>query len=209
MNAQEIPRDKAAALVEEFHYLRTLHASTCFGVGDPVDAVAGYGPCHMPRAPKGFIELRRLVKRPGADVALSAFLSSTLRLLKRRGVLAVLTWADPEAGHHGGIYQATNWVYNEPRSYNWNSHFRTETGEVVDHREAFKRFGTSSKTKVLALNPGWSAFLPTMKYRYAMPLNITKAECLELLRARELPYPKPDVDGPREKRIASKWRKLA
>ena len=209
LQAREVSRAEAATLVAAYHYLGTLNANLCFGVGDPLEAVAAYGPCHMPKAPEGFIELRRLVKRPDAVLSLSAFLADTLRQLKRRGVRAVLTWADPAAGHHGGIYQATNWVYNEPRSYNWNSHFKTEDGSVVDHREAYKRFGTSSKTKVLALNPGWTAFLPAMKYRYVMPLNAPKAECLAALNARELPYPKPAVTGPREKRIASKRRYTA
>lgn len=202
--------DEALEFVRTFHYLGTLPSSSrtnfAVRVEGRIEALASYGPCHAPRLPQDMLELRRLVKRPGSTVPLSKFLSATLRLLKATGVPGVLTWADPKAGHHGGIYQATNWIYNEPNSYNWNSHFITDTGAVVDHREAFKRFGTSSKKKVLEMNPTWSSFLPVMKYRYLMPLNVDKETLITKLNARELPYPKPAKDGAREKRIPGKWR---
>lgn len=192
MNVFVIPTAEAAAVIEAHHYLGTLprNSAPCFACEGNA-AIAAYGPLHMPRGPANFVELRRLVRQPGAELSLSAFLAATLRELKSRGVAAVVTWADPAAGHHGGIYQATNWVYNEPRSYNWNSAFITETGETVGHREAFTRFGTSSKKKVLALMPGWRAVLPPPKYRYLMPLSISKAEALAAIKGIEKPYPKP------------------
>lgn len=207
---ESIPFDEAMRFVQEFHYLQTLPKSSRINfavrvAGQP-DVVASYGPFHAPRLPDDMLELRRLVKRPGSSVSLSKFLSVTLRILRAAGVPGVLTWADPAAGHHGGIYQATNWIYNEPNSYSWNSHFITDTGAVVDHREAFKRFGTSSKTKVLAINPTWKSFLPVMKYRYLMPLNVNKDTLIARLNARELPFPKPKINGERENRIPSKWR---
>ena len=190
-----IPHDVAAEFVRKYHYLGTLPPAVNlnYGMFDDVGlcAVASYGPCHSARLPAGFIELRRLVRHPASKLSLSSFLADTLRRLKVDGVPAVVSWADPAAGHHGGIYQATNWIYTEPYSYNWNSHFRRPDGSVVDHRAAFKMFGTSSKTKVLALQPTWTAFLPLMKYRYVMPLRLRKAKCLALMKAQERPYPKP------------------
>ena len=186
---------EAAPLMERAHYLRTspTNAGPCFGWfdSDLLYAAAIYGPLHMPKGPKGWLELRRLVRAPDYESPLSSFLSATLRVLKRSGVPAVVTWADPTVGHHGGIYQATNWVYNEPRSYNWNSSFITETGEVLNHREVFGMFGTSSKKKVLELRPEWTAFLPLPKYRYLMPLKVSKQEALIALGGIEKPYPKP------------------
>lgn len=186
----------AAALIAAHHYLGTLPKAVQRNFGLFVDGVlvaaACYGPCHSAKLPEGFLELRRLVKHPEYEISLSTFLSATLRTLKVEGVSAVVSWADPSAGHHGGIYQATNWIYTEPYSYNWNSHFRRPDGSIVDHRAAFKMFGTSSKTKVLALNPSWTAFLPAMKLRYVMPLRMRKEKVLTALKARARPYPKPD-----------------
>jgi hypothetical protein len=173
----------------KYHYLGDVPAaaSICYGNGK---SVAAYGPIHAPRMPKDYLELRRLAS-DGTDV-LSSFLSATLRALKSEGVPAVLTWADPAAGHHGGIYQATNWIYTEPRSYNWNSHYRKPDGTVVDHRAAYKMFGSSAKKVVLAAEPTWQAFLPPMKYRYLMPLNVSAADAIQATRSLVRPYPKPD-----------------
>lgn len=190
----------AKKFVVEHHYLHTLPAvqtGAHFGAFSDqaktkLVAVASYSSCHCPKVPRDFIELRRLVVEPGHhDFVLSRFLAATLRQLRDMGVSAVLSWADPEAGHHGGIYQATNWIFTAPDSWNWNSSFVTETGEIIGHRTAFKMFGTSSKKKVLKFRPKWRAFRPLPKYRYVMPLGIRKKKVLEILKTVELPYPKP------------------
>jgi hypothetical protein len=199
LRLQEIAASDAADLLRRQHYLGNspTNAAPCFGMlaGDLLYAAALYGPLHMPKGPVGWLELRRLVRAPDFPGSLSAFLAATLRELKSRGVPAVLTWADPAAGHHGGIYQATNWVFNEPRSYNWNSSYKTESGAVLTHRDVFKLLGTSAKAKVLALRPGWTPFLPLPKYRYVMPLNISKRDALVALGGIEKPYPKPAHEG--------------
>jgi hypothetical protein len=211
MKIMPVGYDHARVFIKEFHYLGTLPKSVkrnfALFVDGNVHAVACYGPIHAPKLPKGLMELRRLAKREGSEIVLSKFLSGTLRQLKKEGILGVLSWADPEAGHHGGIYQATNWIYSEPNSYNWNSHFIDDTGNVVDHRQAFKRFGTSSKKKILEINPTWKSFLPKMKFRYLMPLNADANDLLSKMNARRMPYPKPDIEGPRPFRIPGKFRK--
>jgi hypothetical protein len=195
--------DEAAAFMAKHHYIGTVpvNCSEHFGLyhGDDLVAVACYGHCHIPRLAGTFTELRRLAASAAIERSLSSFLAITMRAMGRRGAQALVTWADPAAGHHGGIYQATNWIYCEPRSYNWNASYRTPDG-VLTHREVFKLYGTSAKPKVLALHPDWVPFLPPMKYRYIYPLSLSKAECLERMRARERPYPKPDRDGSKPKR---------
>lgn len=181
--------------VEEHHYLHSLPTAAkenfAAVAGGEILAIASYGPVHSPKSPKGWLELRRLVRHPTAEIHLSKFLSGTLKALKTAGIPAALSWADPAAGHHGGIYQATNWIFTAPDSFNWNSSFVTETGDIVGHRAAFKMFGTSSKHKVLALRPAWRAFRPEPKYRYLMPLSMSRQECLSALGCEALPYPKP------------------
>lgn len=193
----EIDFAAAKAMVEEFHYSKNLPnvVRRNFMIAEtdwlPPEAVACYGPIVSRKAPKEWMELRRLVKRPGSSIILSEFLAATLRILKAEGVPVVMSWADPEQGHHGGIYQATNWVYTEQKA-GGNRTFVTETGQHIHPRTVYARFGTQSVPAVLALNPGWSAFLPKTKHRYLMPLNIRKNKALAMLKTRELPYPKPD-----------------
>ena len=189
-----ITREEAHAFMKKHHYLGDVPAtaSLCYSNGR---SVAAYGPIHAPRMPKNYLELRRLAS-DGSDI-LSRFLSATLKALKAEGVPAVLTWADPAAGHHGGIYQATNWIYTEPRSYSWNSHYRKPDGTIIDHRAAYKLFGSSAKKVVLAAEPTWETFLPPMKYRYLMPLNVRAAEAIQATNSLLRPYPKPDsMDRP-------------
>ena len=188
-NMQTITKAEANAFMAQHHYLGDVPAAAtiCYGNGK---SVAAYGPVHAPRMPKTYLELRRLAS-DGTDV-LSRFLAETLRALKASGVPAIMTWADPSAGHHGGIYQATNWIYTEPRSYNWNSHYRKPDGTVIDHRAAYKMFGSSAKKVVLAAEPTWEAFLPPMKYRYIMPLNVSANEAIAATNSLRRPYPKPN-----------------
>jgi hypothetical protein len=205
-----VSRAEAIAFMLAHHYLGTVpsNATNLFGWRHDgrLLAVASYGACHVPKLSKTFRELQRLAASPAMQQPLSSFLSATVRDMRRFGAQALITWADPAAGHHGGIYQATNWVYCEPRSYNWNASYRTPDGTVLSHRQVFDLYGTSAKAKVLALHPDWEAFLPPMKHRYIYPLAMTKAACLEHMRARERPYPKPDRDGDRPKRPAFAMR---
>ncbi len=190
----------ARDFMKRHHYLGDVPSSSTYVMGltnsrGCVTAVAAYGPCQAARLPRSYLELKRLAA-DNPEPSLSSFLAKTLAVLKKRNVRAVLTWADPAAGHHGGIYQATNWVYAEPRSYSWNCRFITPSGDVVDHKKAFRLFGTSGKKRVLALNPTWRAELPPMKLRYLMPLNASQDVCIDELNAVQKPYPKPVLGLP-------------
>ena len=192
MNLEPRPWREASALAARAHYLGDIPSNSTH-VFSASGAAAAYGPSHAPRTPAGYLELRRLVA-DAPSVPLSSFLAATLRSLKTEGVPGVVTWADPAQGHHGGIYQATNWIYAEPRSYSWNYHYRTPDG-VVDHRKAFALLGTSSKRRIADLRPDWEPFLPAMKLRYVMPLNVSADTILEAFRAIRKPYPKPAFCG--------------
>ena len=57
-----------------------------------------------------FVELNRLVVNDGLPRnALSYFVSQALKMLPRP--LVIISYADSGMGHHGYIYQATNWIY--------------------------------------------------------------------------------------------------
>lgn len=105
------------------HYLKRLPPiSYCYGLYDyklTLIGVASYGRPAANGVVKGtfkgklmdnFLELNRLVVNDGLPKnILSFFLSKTLNLLPKPQ--AIVSYADTEQGHHGYIYQATNWIY--------------------------------------------------------------------------------------------------
>lgn len=85
-----------------------------------------------------FLELNRLVVNDGLPRnALSFFVSQCLKMLPRP--MVVISYADSGKGHHGYIYQATNWVYtglSKPHTDYLpegmeNAHQRTISGKSV------------------------------------------------------------------------------
>ena len=91
----------------------------------------------------------------------------------------IVSFADKEQGHHGGIYQATNWIYNGTttpadeylyKGKKWHGRaFRKSKGSHLNYID-----------KGLIIVPGSS------KHRYLMPLNkITRKQIIKL--AQEYP----------------------
>lgn len=177
-----------------------MGANKNYGAIDPISgellAAACYGPLILnaarPGTPRrdGWLELRRLVRREGAILVLSRFLAETLHVLKRQGVPAILSYADPEQDHHGGIYQATNWV-NTKVVPPGNSFWRTPDGVSLHSRTVGSRYGTTDRARILAIHPDWVPYRPKPKIRYLMPLNIRKNKALAALQTIKIPYPKP------------------
>ena len=105
------------------HYLKRLPPmSYCFGLYDKdlfLVGVASYGRPAAHGVVKGafggkfmenFLELNRLIINDNLPKnILSFFLSNTLNLLPKPQ--AIVSYADTSQGHHGYIYQATNWIY--------------------------------------------------------------------------------------------------
>ena len=93
------------------------------------------------------------------------------------GIKLIVSYADDGQGHHGGIYQATNWIYN--------GFFAGESSVVVNgrlmHRKtAHSLFGTT--------RPKGSHNVPASgKHKYLMPLDAAMREQIAHLAK---PYPK-------------------
>jgi len=102
------------------------------------------------------------------------------------GLRAVISFADPQQGHHGGIYQAGNWIYtgssNPVTEYFIGGRWRHTRGAYHDPRRP-----TAPKREA----PG--------KYRYIYPLDKPMRRTVNLLR---LPYPHA-VEGSEESRDGS------
>ena len=109
----------------------------------------------------------------------SRIVAVAIRFLKKQSphLRLIVSYADPCEGHHGGIYQAGNWVYSGLSSkavkvfYNgkW-SHKKTVDDAGVDQ----------SKLKKKTVEG---------KHRYLMPIDSEVSKKIEYLRK---PYPKRD-----------------
>ena len=105
------------------HYARRLPTIDCaFGIYDNFDLLQGVCTFGRPMShtlisgainglyQNNFLELNRLVINEGLQKnVLSYFVSSCLNKLPKP--LVVVSYADTSRGHHGYIYQATNWIY--------------------------------------------------------------------------------------------------
>jgi hypothetical protein len=108
---------------ENWHYSKTIGIGKLVKVGVWEDGkfigviVFGRGANHNIGAPYGLdqtqcIELIRIALTKHQN-AVSKMMSIAIRFLKKQsqGIRLIVSYADMEQGHHGGIYQAGNWTY--------------------------------------------------------------------------------------------------
>ena len=117
----KLPYDHAMKIVVENHYLHRkcpcsfsfglFDGETCIGViiyGTPSSAPLRSGICG-PEEKDNVIELTRLWIKDGTPKNTESwFISHTIHRVNKE---IIVSFADPTAGHVGGIYQATNWIY--------------------------------------------------------------------------------------------------
>jgi hypothetical protein len=151
--------DAATDLVKTYHYSRrwpsniqfvmTAHeAGGLFGnKGDALAAVVYSIPGARWRFP--VLELCRLVRRDDAKVPLSWLIARSVAALKKRGAHLLVSFADAQQGHHGGVYKASNWNY-----YGMRKAAREGVivgGVFVPCRTANHRWGTNSPAKLVEM----------------------------------------------------------
>lgn len=93
----------------------------------------------------------------------------------------IVSFADRSQGHHGGIYQAGNWIYNGCGS---ESRFWMINGKITHPRSVIERGGSNSLAGAKNIDPNASAIIVPGKHRYLMPLD-------DEMRQRILPLSKP------------------
>lgn len=183
-------------LIRDHHYLHTKPGDPmfCFAwrrpggllgdTGEPVAAISYTAPVNKYFGPNS-IELSRLVRAPDFDRPLSMFVAWSLRWLKKNAGLAYcLCYADSSAGHHGGIYQATNFIHVAVSSGN-RQYVNDLTGEIVSGRAFGQRRG--------AYRVGWSARRTAKKYLYVFPLREPREQLLARFGWSAMAFPKPDI----------------
>lgn len=113
--------------------------------------------------------------------------------VKSGGLRLIVSYADPEQGHNGAIYQAGNWLY--AGKSNAQLALRVD-GAFMHKRAASSRWGTASPDKIRQLEPGVDVkYGPEeWKHTYLYPLDRAMRRQIEPLAK---PYPKcgPGVQG--------------
>ncbi len=201
---QPIPIQVAKQLVEGNHYLHSLPGGThlTFGVfngGNLAGAISlGAGPFNAPSLVEGAsagdcLTLTRLWLAdelpPNSE---SRVLGMVIRALKQNTDLKFfLTYADPDQGHVGTIYQATNWLYtglsdampmydlgdgklrhSRSLSHAYGTH---SVKHFSDHGVSIKVVQQSRKHRyIYFLDPTWRSRLQVSVHPYPKPLNADK-----------------------------------
>lgn len=120
-------------------------------------------------------------------VPVSRIAAQAIRFLKRQsaGLRLIISYADPKQGHHGGIYQAGNWVYQGPSKAQRQLIIN---GVPTHKRSAHAKYGTASPEKIAAMSGKRVEWAPIeWKHTYLMPLDSSMREKVIKLSK---PYPK-------------------
>lgn len=123
-------------------------------------------------------------------VQTSRVLSLALKFLKQSSpkIRLVVSFADPVQGHHGGIYQATNWIYSGQSAANYE--YRLNGARLNKRGFTGPNFG---KARMVIPAGAVRVALPG-KHRYLYPLDEDIRSKVVLLSR---PYPKRGgPDGP-------------
>lgn len=129
----------------------------------------------------GLLELARLYAPDGHEKnLLTRAIATAIRQLRIDvpGCEAIVSFADPLHGHHGGIYQAASWLYLG-RSINPLA-YRASDGSIMSRRSFHDAQG--------AYRPeGFEKVKTPAKHRYCKPIT---SRAKRLLKLTALPYPK-------------------
>jgi hypothetical protein len=168
-------------LIEERHYLRSMPAVSklCFGVylRDALEGAVVFtsGPRHGHRLlqaakPQDVSVLARLWLSDNLPKnSESRVIGVVLRIIRKSTSWKVLiSYADPNAGHLGTIYQATGWYYLGQTEA--NSYIELD-GDTYHPRTIYNRYGSNSLTHLRATGIAATRFAMRGKHRYVYVLN--------------------------------------
>ena len=128
----------------------------------------------------------------------SRIMAIALQFLHKQspGLRLVVSYADTGQGHHGGIYQAGNWIYTGTGGA--DAHLMLN-GVKTHPRSVWSRFGTRSLEKIRALGHIINECPAEAKHKYLMPLDKAMASQVAGLAK---PYPKKEADSRMKKQDA-------
>lgn len=180
-----MPRPDAEAIICSSHYLRSFPSGWTYCYHHDAAVVVFSIPANKNLGAylfEGQVEVRELARLWAPDGhrpnLLSEAMAAALKAVRRdAGCEAVISFADPNQGHHGGVYQAASWIYTgqseETRVY------ITPDGRTLSRRS----FHSGSESK----KPNIKPVRLEGKHRYVRCLTRTSRR---LLKREALPYPK-------------------
>jgi hypothetical protein len=190
--------------VENWHYTEALPAVitagfTCFEDGRYVGVVV-FGGGAAPNigrpfgvGPRQCCELIRVAFRDHTE-PISHFVAEAIRQLRadRPGLRIIVSYADTNQDHHGGIYQAGNWIYLGPSIA---SHYRIN-GRLVHGRTLGSRFGRGGQSIPWLrehVDPDAERVKMPPKHKYVYPLD---RQMRRRVQRKARPYPRAgSVEG--------------
>lgn len=128
----------------------------------------------------------------------SWFLGQTFRWLKQndKDTKVLLSYSDPNAGHVGIIYQATNWIY---QGRNTDDRWYLINGELLHPRTVYSRFGTRALDELKNMDVVKNVEIVEVerKYRYLYILTGKKErkKIIDSLYRPPLPYDKTEYES--------------
>lgn len=197
--------DELWPLVRDFHYSSRMPSAirNCFAVrepgglfGDTRRVVAGaiFGQPVQMNWNQEARELLRLVRRDDLNFPLSQLVSYSLQWLKGNTTVPfALSYADTAEGHHGGIYQSTNWRYVGQRKIAVSA-FLLPNGEKKHPRQVNRELGSCGVENVAKMRPDWKPIKGEPKHLYIYPLRQKWPTIARKYGWEAKPYPKPDND---------------
>lgn len=190
-------------LVKKHHYSGRMPSAVqlCYGISSDTQLVAC---CIFSNATgrweADLWELTRLVRLPDLDYPMSALISKALGYIRQNKLTdLIVSFADSEEDHHGGIYQACSWLYSGRRNERLDG-FNVD-GKFLPARTANAVHGTSSvKGLVAKLKKSGKAaevtpHVDTGKHCYWKALTKDGMRKALAVGLRSVPYPKPMLTG--------------
>ena len=194
-----IPSSLAKSIIVKNHYSHAFPAAElCLGfyVKEKLNAVIVYGQSASSTMkdslPGKYWELVRLFSFDWAGKNMESYcISQSIKYIKEnhKDIEILVSFADPEQGHFGKIYQATNWYYC---GVSVQDTWYVIDGKKVHPRTMNQRYGTRSKDKLEKLGVEYEIKKMHGKHRYIYFLGNKKKnkEMKKSLQYDILPYPK-------------------
>ena len=127
------------------------------------------------------VELTRIALKPKHKTEVSKIMAIALKFLKKSqpGIKLVVSYADQAQGHHGGIYQAGNWIYVGSMKGVPSLFYKGKVWHAKALRTSFPMLKHS--------DPSIKKIPSGDKHKYLMPFdNDIRVKIIQLA----LPYPK-------------------
>jgi len=195
-----ISHNVAKNVILKHHYSHTFPAAELylgFYVDLKLNTVVLYGQSTASKMaaslPGKYWELVRLFSFDWAGKNMESYcIGQSIKYIKKHhsDIKVLVSFADPEQGHNGTIYQATNWLYcGKSQADEWY----IVDGEKIHPRSMVAKYGTRGEKKLNEMGIKFERkFLPG-KHRYIYLLGKSKKEQQKLKKGLKydiLGYPK-------------------